>query len=85
MIGNTYIIATAMRTKLCSKSDAADQEEEGVEAFERKRENWMKSEAVVHGYKDEVDERQHGEDGDKDAVVDDGRVSVKSIVDDVSC
>ena len=45
----------------------------------------MEGEAVVHGYKDEVDEREHGEDGDEDAVVDDGWVAVEGIVDDVSC
>ena len=44
----------------------------------------MYREAVIHGYENEIDERQHREDGDEYAVIDDRRVAIEGIINDVS-
>lgn len=72
-----------MHAQVGSEGDAADEEQKRVERVQSKHGDWN-GESVHDGSSDQVDERQHGEDGDEHDVVDDGRVAGEGIVDDVS-
>lgn len=77
MIGveGAYAVAAGMHTEASSQGGCASKDEEGVEAIEDKRNEWVASQAVIPCRRNEVEERQHGENGDKDVVVDSGWVA----------
>lgn len=80
----TYAVATAMSSQLRCERHSAAEEEEHVQSIHGKRNHRMSREPVVEGSGKQVDEREHGEDGDEHAVVDDGGVTGCSVLDCVA-
>lgn len=72
-----------MDAKIGCQGDAAAKEEERVCNIQAQH-GQRRAEAVLDGCRDQVEERQHGEDGDEHGVVDDAGVAGKGIGDHVA-
>lgn len=72
-----------MHSHVGGQSDTADEEEKGVESVQGEHGQWD-GHAFDDGRSNEVEQGQHGEDGDKHDVVDDGVVAGESLGDHVA-
>ena len=72
-----------MHSHVGGQSDATDEEEKGVESVKGEHGQWD-GHAFDDGRSNEVEQGQHGEDGDKHDVVDDGVVAGESLGDHVA-
>lgn len=66
-------VAAAVDMEVGRRRNTSNQGEDGVEDVEDKWEHRVDGEAVLDGRRDEVEEREHGEDGHEHVVVDDRR------------
>ena len=82
--GITCIIPAAMYTKISSKSNAADEEEKGVECVHYQRQDRHDNESFIDSRGNEVNEGKHREHCDEHAVVDDRGVASDGVCDHVS-
>ena len=73
-----------MYTELCRERNSTDQEEEGVDRIDGQHEHRVDGETLVGGGREQINEREHGEDGEEHAVVDDGWVAGERVMDHVS-
>ena len=64
----TNLSRAAMYTQVCSQRDATNEEEKGVERVEHKH-SQGNGEAVHDSGTNQVEERQHGEDGNEDDII----------------
>lgn len=72
-----------MYAHVCSQGDATNKEQKSVERVEYKHGD-RNSEAFHDGGANQVEERQHGENGDEHDIVDDRRVAGDGIGDDIA-
>lgn len=71
----THAVAAAMHAQLGRQRDRTAEPEDGVEHVERDGEDGVDGEGVADPGGDQVEEREHGEDGAEHDVVDDGGVA----------
>lgn len=64
-----------MNTKASSQSGTTGKEEESIENVKNDDNQRMSHEAIVPCCRNEVEERQHAEDGNEDVVIDGRRVA----------
>ena len=65
-----------MDVQVCGRRDSRDEGEECAEGIDDERQHRVEDEAILEGGRDEVEEREHGEDGDEHVVVDDRRAAL---------
>lgn len=73
--GSVGAVAAAVGVEVGSQGDTAAEEEDGVENIEGDHDDGVNGEGFLDGGRDEVEEREEGEDGDEDLVVNHGRVA----------
>lgn len=73
-----------MGSKLSSQCNSCAEQEEDVEQVECSWDEFVDSELLFDAYRNEVEQREHGEDGDEHCVVDDGWVAGKGRSDHVA-
>jgi len=73
-----------MHTELGGHGNSAAEEKEGVQDIQHQGQCWMAGKVLLECDEYEVDEGQHGKDGDKHVVVDDGRVAREGGCNDVA-
>ena len=72
-----------MYSELCCERNATDQKEQHVKAIKTDHEQRVNGKPLVHRGRDEINEREHGEDGDEHAIIDDGCVAGNGIMDHI--
>lgn len=80
-----YLVSTRMHIQRCSERCPTRKPKQHVQRIRRKHEEWRYGEGFVYGTSDEVEEGEHGEDGDEDYVVYYGRVAGFGFRDHVAC
>ena len=65
-----YMVVAAVHVEVGGKRDTADEEEEGIECIRCKHEEWRNGKGLADCSGNEVEERQHSEDGNKHDIVD---------------
>lgn len=65
----TYLVAAAVHTKLGGEGDSTAEPEEDVEDVEGNRKHGVNDGGVGESGKSEVEQAEHGEDGDEHAVI----------------
>jgi len=78
------LVTTAVDTELGGQSYSASKEEKHVESVEYHRNGGMDDKGLSESNQEEVEEAQHGEDGDKNDIVDGGWIACDRIGDDVT-
>lgn len=84
MKGETHVVTAAVHSELRCERNAADQEQQGVETVDDDHEQRVDGEGLVEGGREQIDEREHGEDGEEHAVVDDRWVAGECVMDHVA-
>ena len=74
----------AVHVKIGCKCDTTNEEEEGVESIRCEHEEWRDGKGLVDCSQDEVEKRQHSEDGHKHDIVDYGGITANRVGDHVS-
>lgn len=73
-----------MNPEICSQRNSTDEEQECVESVSDDHKHWRDREVFLYRCSDEIDEREHAEDRDKDDIVDDRGIALRGLRDYVS-
>lgn len=71
----TYLVGAGLAAQPRGQSDTTRQEENGVQDVQNYHDNGVARPVDINRCRDEVDQRDHGEDGSVHGVIDRGRVS----------
>ena len=77
-------VEAAVDLQLGGHGYSSDEEEKGVDDVHGQDDGRVHGKAVAKRGRDEVEEREHGKDGDEHVEVDQGRVAAERIVDDAT-
>ena len=78
------MVAAAVCAQLRGRRDSSAEPENDVQDIQHQWEKWVDLERIFQCGWDEVEEREHAEDGNEEVVVDDIRVAAV-LVDHVAC
>lgn len=73
-----------MHSKVSREWHCSAEPEKSQEQIKTKHEHWVELKAVIEGGGDEVEEGEHGDDGEEHGVVDNWRIASERIVNHVS-
>ena len=73
-----------MHTQVSGHGKSTTQEEEGIEEIESDHDKRVESEIVLDRCGNQVEEREHRDDGDKHVIVHNGGVAVERIMDHIT-
>lgn len=74
-----HLIVAAVDLEVGRKRSATNEEEQGIECIRCEHKEWRDGKGLVDCAGDEVEQRQHSEDGDKHDIVDDGWIAAFGI------
>ena len=78
------MVVAAVHLEVGCKRDTTNEEENGIECIRCQHEEWRDGKSLIDRSRDEVEERQHSEDGNKHDIVDNRGVVASCIGDHVS-
>ena len=78
------MVMAAVDVEVSCECDTTDEEEDGVECIRCEHEEWRDGEGLVDCSHNEVEQRQHSEDGDKHDIVDYRGITASRVGDHVS-